>query len=76
MLIAAPSGQRILDDLMIGDVFLCSGQGNMKLSTAQAQNSFQIAGAADADLRLLTVAKRTATAPQDRFEQAPAWTAL
>jgi sialate O-acetylesterase len=74
MLVTAPSGQLIVDDLMIGDVFLCSGQSNMELATAQAQNSFQIAGAADEGLRLLTVAKRTATAPQDRFEQAPAWT--
>ncbi len=64
MLVATPSGQVIVDDVMIGDVFLCSGQSNMELATAQAQNSFQIAGAADEGLRLLTVAKRVATAPQ------------
>jgi sialate O-acetylesterase len=74
MLVTAPSGQVIVDDLMMGDVFLCSGQSNMELATAQAQNSFQIAGAADQGLRLLTVPKRVATAPQSRFDQPPAWT--
>ena len=75
MLVSAQSGQLFIDDLMIGDVFLCSGQSNMELAAEQAQNSFQIAGAADADLRLLTVAKQTATAPQARFETPPVWTA-
>uniref|UniRef100_B0SVR2 Sialate O-acetylesterase domain-containing protein n=1 Tax=Caulobacter sp. (strain K31) TaxID=366602 RepID=B0SVR2_CAUSK len=75
LLVSAPSGQLFVDDLMIGDVFLCSGQSNMELSAEQAQNSFQIAGAADAGLRLLTVAKQTATAPLVGFNTPPAWTA-
>jgi sialate O-acetylesterase len=75
MLVDAPSGQTFVNDLLIGDVFLCSGQSNMELSAEQAQNSFQIAGAADPQLRLMTVAKRLAEAPRDRFDVPPAWAA-
>jgi sialate O-acetylesterase len=75
LLVSAPSGQLFVDDLMIGDVFLCSGQSNMELSAEQSQNSFQIAGAADPNLRLLTVTKQTATAVRTRFETSPVWTA-
>jgi sialate O-acetylesterase len=73
MLVDAPSGQLFVDDLMIGDVFLCSGQSNMELSAEQSQNSFQIAGAADPQVRLLTVAKRPRR--PDTLRRLPAWTA-
>ncbi|MBO9707933.1 MAG: 9-O-acetylesterase [Caulobacter sp.] len=75
MLVDAPSGRTFVDDLLIGDVFLCSGQSNMELSTEQSQNSFQIWGATDPQMRLMTVAKRLAEAPLDQFNVPPAWTA-
>lgn len=73
MLVDAPSGQTFVNDLLIGDVFLCSGQSNMELSTEQSQNSFQIAGAADPQMRLMTVGKQLAETPKDRFDVPPAW---
>ena len=75
LLIDAPSGQQVIDDLLIGDVFLCSGQSNMELTTEQSQNSFQIYGASDPQIRLMTVPKRLAFAPQDRVDAPPAWAA-
>jgi sialate O-acetylesterase len=75
MLVDAPSGQTFVNDLLIGDVFLCSGQSNMELSAEQSQNSFQIAGAADPRLRLMTVAKRLAETPVESFSTQPAWAA-
>ena len=63
LLLDAPSGQQVIDDLLIGDVFLCSGQSNMEMTTEQSQNSFQIYGASDPQIRLMTVPKRLAFAP-------------
>jgi sialate O-acetylesterase len=75
MLVDAPSGQTFVNDLLIGDVFLCSGQSNMELTAEQSQNSFQISGAGDPQMRLMTVAKRLAETPKDRFDVQPAWAA-
>lgn len=75
LLLDAPSGQQVVDDLMIGDVFLCSGQSNMELTTEQSQNSFQIYGASDPQIRLMTVPKRLAFTPQDKLDAPPAWVA-
>ena len=74
MLVTAPSGTVPVRDVLIGDVFLCSGQSNMELPVERAQDAVgQIAGSADATLRLVTIAKATAVAPLDRFPKAPAW---
>lgn len=61
-------------DVMIGDVWLCSGQSNMELPVRRALDfDNQAASFADPGLRLLTVEKATATAPQRRFATAPSW---
>jgi len=75
LLLDAPSGQQVIDDLLIGDVFLCSGQSNMEMTTEQSQNSFQVYGASDPQIRLMTVPKRLAFAPQDKLDAPPAWAA-
>ena len=75
LLLDAPSGQQVIDDLLIGDVFLCSGQSNMEMTTEQSQNSFQVHGAGDPQIRLMTVPKRLAFAPQDKLDAPPAWAA-
>jgi sialate O-acetylesterase len=74
MVIAAKSGLVTYRDLLIGDVYLCSGQSNMEMSVAQSQDSGQIFGSTDDQLRLLTVPKLVAYAPVARFAEAPAWT--
>ncbi|HEX8623117.1 MAG TPA: sialate O-acetylesterase [Allosphingosinicella sp.] len=63
-------------DLLIGDVWLCSGQSNMEFPLSRALNAeSEISGAADAQLRILTVPKKTATGPSARFGGDVAWAA-
>jgi sialate O-acetylesterase len=61
-------------DVMIGDVFLCSGQSNMEMSVAQSQDGqSQAAGSADPRLRLFTVAKRAALVPERDLGENSGW---
>ncbi|MCD2324393.1 9-O-acetylesterase [Sphingomonas sp. IC-56] len=72
--LAAPSGATILNDILIGDVFLCSGQSNMEMKVREAQSLFPEAHPPlDTRLRLLTVAKKTAVTPASKFDTVPAW---
>ncbi|QCB41816.1 9-O-acetylesterase [Sphingomonas sp. PAMC26645] len=73
--IAAPSGAAVLRDILIGDVFLCSGQSNMELRVEQGQGLFPDAHPeVDDKLRLLTIAKVSAATPVARFAEQPRWT--
>lgn len=72
--LAAPSGATVLDDILIGDVFLCSGQSNMEMKVRDAQSLFPEAHApVDTRLRLLTVGKKVAVRPLAQFDAAPLW---
>nr|WP_167954443.1 sialate O-acetylesterase [Sphingomonas jejuensis] len=72
--VAAPSGALVVDDVMVGDLFLCSGQSNMEMSVSDAQSMIAAANApVDPGLRLVTIQKATAVAPQERFAQQPRW---
>lgn len=74
--VAAPSGQAVARDILIGDVFLCSGQSNMELEVERAQDGFnQARGSADDQLRLMTIAKHIALTPQHDFAERPQWRA-
>ncbi len=76
MLLIAPSGTAQVHDLLVGDVFLCSGQSNMELPVERAQDAIgAIMGSADDQLRLVTVAKATSPVPLDRFGAQPEWAA-
>lgn len=55
-----------LRDILIGDVWICSGQSNMEWSVAQSNNANQEIAAADLPkIRLFRMAKAYADAPQD-----------
>jgi sialate O-acetylesterase len=72
--VSAPSGIVEAHDVLVGDVFLCSGQSNMELQVERAQDSWnQAQASADDKLRLMTIAKATALTPRDDFAQPPAW---
>lgn len=63
-------------DLLIGDVWLCSGQSNMELQVVRALDSYnQIAAAGDGALRLATVPRMTAATPLDHLPSPLAWAA-
>jgi len=75
MQVSAQSGLTVVRDLLIGDVFLCSGQSNMEMPVERSQDSYSVYAAADDQLRLLTVPKATAFAPQAGFAAQPGWAA-
>jgi len=58
-----------LDDVMIGEVWLCSGQSNMEMGIGMARDAQkEIAQANDPDLRLLMVTRKWAPVPQSDIE--------
>jgi sialate O-acetylesterase len=61
-------------DLLVGDVWLCSGQSNMELPVSRALNAdTEIGSSADAQLRLITIDKHADTAPALDFAKPPSW---
>jgi sialate O-acetylesterase len=65
------------DDVLIGDVWLCSGQSNMEWPVKQAlSGAAEAESANDEQVRVLTVPQKTALSPQRRSEQAPSWARL
>lgn len=56
----------VLEDIMIGEVWLCSGQSNMEWSAAAGIDSApaSVLNAENPSIRLFQVAKRAAAAPQ------------
>ncbi len=57
-----------LADILVGEVWLCSGQSNMQFGLKQSlQAEAAIAGADDVGLRLLTVDRKHADAPLSGF---------
>lgn len=59
-----PEGVQEFADILVGDVWVCSGQSNMAMALKEAQNGpADAADAADAGLRFLTVPRRVELAP-------------
>jgi sialate O-acetylesterase len=67
-------GNRVADDVMVGDVWLCSGQSNMEFPLKRALNGEgEAMGADDPQLRLMKVAQRLSSTPQSTFAKPPEW---
>jgi sialate O-acetylesterase len=65
-----------VDDVMVGDVWLCSGQSNMELPVRRALNpDGEIAGSASPQIRLLKIDRESREAPQARTDAPMAWRA-
>ena len=63
-----------LSDILVGDVFLCSGQSNMEFGVAQSRGGeFVATRSANDRIRLLTIAHAATPQPATAFEKAPAW---
>ena len=58
----------LVNDVLVGDVWLCSGQSNMEMGIAMCNATNDIATANFPQLRLLTVAHRIATFPVESVD--------
>jgi len=71
---AADGSVAVANDIMIGDVWLCSGQSNMEWPLKNALNGEgEVAGANDPRLRLLKVPKRREAAPANSLSADVRW---
>ncbi|MCC4590743.1 9-O-acetylesterase [Xanthomonas campestris pv. cannae] len=74
MTVRAGQARQVVRDVLVGDVWLCSGQSNMELPVWRALDaSRELAAAAEPSIRLFTVPKAAAVAPQEAFAAAVAW---
>jgi sialate O-acetylesterase len=72
--VSAGNKQEKLTNVLIGDVWLCSGQSNMSMGIGVAGNAQnEIAGADHPQLRLYTVPNIIAGQPQDVLQPRPDW---
>jgi sialate O-acetylesterase len=70
----ADGSATIVSDILVGDVWLCSGQSNMEWPLSASVGGAAAAQAsADPGLRLLLVPKDTAAAPQTAFATPTPW---
>jgi sialate O-acetylesterase len=56
-----------VDDVLVGDVWLCSGQSNMEMGITLCKEEEEIAQANHPGIRLLTIPQKTAFKPQETF---------
>jgi sialate O-acetylesterase len=64
-------------DVLVGDVYLCSGQSNMELPMRRAlDTATETNRATHPMIRYLGVARDTATAPKSRFAKPVSWQAV
>jgi sialate O-acetylesterase len=71
--VSANGSGATLKDIMVGDVFLCSGQSNMEWSVAQANGSGDAAWSANPHIRFANVVRDSSAALQEEFRTAPQW---
>ncbi|MBL8270768.1 sialate O-acetylesterase [Steroidobacter sp.] len=71
---AASGDEQTIDDVMIGDVWLCSGQSNMVLQVHRALDSrSEILNSANDSIRMLTVPMSANATPQSTFASPVQW---
>jgi len=72
--VTSDSGRSAATDILVGDVWLCSGQSNMEMTVAQSLSGYnESQGAEDPRLRILTVPHLIASGPQGDFAGPVAW---
>jgi sialate O-acetylesterase len=71
--VSAPSGITSADDVMVGDVWLCSGQSNMEYPIPRAMGYDIPQANADRQLRLMKVQHQLSATPQTAFAKPPEW---
>jgi sialate O-acetylesterase len=64
-------------DMMVGDVWLCSGQSNMELPVSRSLNAdAEIKAAVNASIRLLTISHDSTPATRADFATQPKWSTV
>lgn len=73
--VADQTGQAAqFSDILVGDVWLCSGQSNMEFKTGAATNAWnEIHASANPNLRFANVARDASPTRRDRLQQAVQW---
>lgn len=72
--VSAGGASETASDIMIGDVFLCSGQSNMEFPVSRALNpQRELAAAANDKIRMLHIEHASAPAPLRRFQAPVKW---
>lgn len=72
--VTAGEAMQRIDNVLVGDVWLCSGQSNMELQLWRSLDArAEIAGAASDKIRLLTVPQTGSVTPQDAFAKPTHW---
>ncbi|MBB5518996.1 sialate O-acetylesterase [Amphiplicatus metriothermophilus] len=70
----ADGDRRVLSDVLVGDVFLCSGQSNMAWPVSRALNpEAALAASAKDSIRLLKIERASAVTPAKTLAGAPQW---
>ena len=71
---SSAGGTQSANDVLVGDVFLCSGQSNMELDVSRVGDSRnEISIAANDRIRMLTVPHAATPAPLPHFQDPVAW---
>ena len=71
---AGGGGQQKVSDLLVGDVWLCSGQSNMAFPVSASVGGVRESQAPPRDaLRLLTVERASSPTPLQEFPDPPSW---
>jgi sialate O-acetylesterase len=66
--------EQSITDILVGDVWLCSGQSNMELAVARSSNAArEIAASANDQIRVLSVRHATHPTPLEHFQDPIAW---
>ncbi len=72
--VRAGSDAQTVTDLLVGDVWLCSGQSNMELPVRRAMGGeYEIAAATDPDIRLLQTGRVSLPAPTSTLPKEAVW---
>lgn len=71
---AESGASQTISDILVGDVFLCSGQSNMALAVrASLGSDVEIAKSANNRIRLMTIARDSSPSPLGDFRTPVAW---
>lgn len=74
---ASATGRATASDILVGDVWLCSGQSNMELPVSRGLDSWnQTQSATDSEIRFLTVPHLSSSTVQSTFSAPVKWQTL